>query len=429
MRAAGTVRRPRRVIARQVVAALLALLVAACTGGAERRERSGRAAAPPPAACAPGDAGGGSWRRVGAPAGQGRAQVEVTGLEAGGAGGPWLAVGSVGVPGDRPAPAVWTSPDADRWGRAQVQPVTLDGVVSRLLGVARWGRTAAAIGVTFSRGEGVARPSAWSSRDGGAWRESRANRELFGGPRGMGIAAVAAGPLGLTVAGLRNGTGNRVFAAVWRSDDGRVWRPPPQVPALEAGRGEALAVLGAAVGPKGIVVTGRAVRATDPADGVIWFAAAGRSWERVAPGPATLGGAGAQEVDRVVAVGSGFVAVGLAGAAGARRPVAWTSPDGQAWRPASGTAFAVAGPGAPVDQMTSLSRAPGGGLLAAGAAGQAPCLWRSRDGAAWAPEPLPAAARVAGLRRVLAADDGARTVVVLQGTGRAEAWARPSAGR
>ncbi|HZD02488.1 MAG TPA: hypothetical protein VFA46_20555, partial [Actinomycetes bacterium] len=61
--------------------------------------------------------------------------------------------------------------------------------------------------------------------------------------------------------------------------------------------------------------------------------------------------------------------------------------------------------------------------------GGAACLWWSSDGRAWVAEPLPAAARIAALQRVLATDDGAWTVVVLQGTGRAEAWARPSAKR
>ncbi|HZD37156.1 MAG TPA: hypothetical protein VE664_00795, partial [Actinomycetes bacterium] len=252
-------------------------------------------------------------------------------MEARSAGLPWLAVGSVRQPGSRPAPAVWTSPDGRRWRRDPVEPVTMDGAVSRLLDVARWGRVAAAIGVTFSRTEGVARPSAWSSRDGGSWREAPANRELFGGPAGLGVDAVAAGPLGLVVAGLRTGRDNRMFAAVWRSDDGRRWQPPRQAPGLTAAPAEAIAVLDAAVGPRGVVVAGRAVRASDPADGVVWFGAGAGRWERVAPGPAALGGPGAQEVDRVVAVGTGFVAVGLAGPPGGRGPAAWTSPDGRVW--------------------------------------------------------------------------------------------------
>jgi hypothetical protein len=124
-----------------------------------------------------------------------------------------------------------------------------------------------------------------------------------------------------------------------------------------------------------------------------------------------------------VALGAGFVAAGLTGPPAGRRPAAWTSPDGSAWTAAPASAFGAA----TVERMTSLATAPGGWLLAAGAAGATPCLWRSRDGRAWSAAPLPAAARMDGLQRVLAADDGARTVVVLQGAGRAEAWARPSA--
>jgi hypothetical protein len=142
-------------------------------------------------------------------------------------------------------------------------------------------------------------------------------------------------------------------------------------------------------------------------------------WERVAPAPAGLGGDGVQEVDQVVALGSGFVAAGLAGEPGGLRLVSWTSTDGQAWR--RWPAAAVTG----VSRLTSLAAGPGG-LLAAGVAGSTACLWRSPDGRAWTPVPLPAAAaRPAGLQRALAAGDGDRRLLVVQGQGRAEVWARP----
>jgi hypothetical protein len=439
-------------------------LVTACTGA--HGARGERTAAPGITGC-PVASGDGGWRRVAVLAGTGpETAAEATGITARSAGGPWLVVGavragapppSIGTPstgagdqggsptGGTLAPAVWESADGATWTRARVEPATLDGAVDRLLGVARWDSTAAAVGVAFNRNEGVARPSAWASRDGGPWREAPANRELFGGPRGLGVGGVGAGPLGLAVFGPRTGAGNRTFVAVWRSSDGRRWLPPQQDPALTAIPTEPVAPLSVAVGSRAIVVTGKVVRVSDPADGAIWSgtlpgpAATGPAatgggatgadvtgalrWERVAPGPAGLGGAGVQEVDQVVAFGQGFVAAGLSGQPGSLRLVSWTSVDGRTWRrwPAAATSG--------VSRLTSLA-ASGGGLLAAGVAGSTACLWRSSDGRAWAPEPLPpAAARPAGLQRALAATDGTRTLLVVQGQRRAEVWARGPAGR
>ena len=438
------------------------VLVAGCTGGARSRDRRTPTQGASGCSVLSGDGG---WSRVAVLAGSGpETAAEVTGIAARSAGGPWLVVGAVRAGGPPPsigtpvtgaeggsgttgtlAPAVWESADGARWTRERVEPVTLDGAVDRLLGVARWGSTAAAVGVAFNRNEGVARPSAWASRSGGPWREAPANRELFGGPAGMGVTGVGAGPLGLAILGPRNGADNRTFVAVWRSRDGRRWQPPQQDSALTAGPTEPIAPLSVAVGSSAIVVTGKVIRVNDPADGAIWTgstpgttAAPGTTatsgptgtdgtgdlrWERVAPGPAGLGGGGVQEVDQVVASGSGFVAGGLIGEPGGLRLVSWTSPDGHAWR--RWPAAAVTG----VSRLTGLT-AGAGGLLAAGVAGSTACLWRSPDGRAWTPEPLPAAAaRPSGLQRALAAADADRTLLVVQSQGRAEVWEHPASAR
>jgi hypothetical protein len=345
-------------------------------------------------------------------------------------------VGGVGQPaaGSLLAPAEWTSDDGVHWARRQVEPVSLDGAADRLLGVARYADTAAAVGVTFNHNEGVARPSGWAARPGGPLREARANRELFGGPAGLGVSGVGAGPLGLAILGLRNGSDNHLFIAVWRSSDGQVWQPPRQDPALTARPAEAPAALGVAVGSNAIVVGGRTVQVDDPSDGVIWTGvatapvagstaadpAAPLRWQRVDPAAAGLGGAGSQEVDRVAWTGSGFVAAGLAGEQGKLRLVSWTSRDGLTWS-RGGQA-----PQAGVNRLTSLS-ADGSGLLAAGTAGSTACLWRSRDGRAWTADPLPPdAARLPGLQGAFAATGTGRALVILQGQGRAEVWSHAS---
>jgi hypothetical protein len=366
------------------------------------------------AASAPGQTGPHGAAVTTGPAGQGPATTAQPGV--------------VGVPaaGAALVPAVWTSNDAAAWQRQGVEAVSLDGAADRLLGVARYGSTAAAVGVTFNHNEGVARPSGWASRDGGPLQEARANRELFGGPAGLGVSGVGAGPLGLAILGLRNGKDNHLFIAVWRSGDGRVWSPPVQDPALTARPAEAPAALGVAVGSAAIVVGGKTVQVNDPADAVIWTgvpaanATGGMRWERVPPGTAGLGGAGAQEVDRVAWTGSRFVAAGLTGNQGRQQLVAWTSRDGLDW--SRGQPASLAG----VSRLTSLS-GDDGGLLATGIAGSTTCLWRSADGRSWTAEPLPpAAARPAGLQSAVAAADADRTLLVVQSQGRAELWARPA---
>jgi hypothetical protein len=469
--------RSRRLRCLSLLGVIALLLLAGCTGGG--RSRPGSPGNLPAAGCPTTSAGDNGWQQVAMLAGSGpETSAEVTGMVARGPGGPWLAVGAartgeapatttpgdttahteapgsiptttgatathtttalgatttapvgaVGVPaaGAALVPAVWTSADGQQWLRAPVEPVTLDGAADRLLGVARYGSTAAAVGVTFNHNEGVGRPSGWASRGGGPLQEARANRELFGGPAGLGVSGVGAGPLGLAILGLRNGSDNHLFIAVWRSTDGRVWSPPVEHPALTARPAEAPAALGVAVGSSAIVVGGRTVQVDDPADAVIWTGvpatttAGGMRWVRVPPGPAGLGGAGAQEVDRVAWTGSGFVAAGLDGDRGRQQLVSWSSADGLDWQ--RGQAAAPAG----VSRLTSLS-AGDGGLLAAGTAGATACLWRSPDGRSWTAEPLPAAAASpAGLQGAFAAADAERTLLIVQGQGRAEVWARPS---
>lgn len=420
---------------------MIALLVlAGCTHGG--RSRPASPGATPVASC-PTTNGDSGWQRVGALTGRGaETSVEVSGMVARGPGGPWLAVGAartgeapttarpgvVGAPaaGAALVPAVWTSTDGAAWRRQGVEAVSLDGAADRLLGVARYGSTAAAVGVTFNHNEGVARPSGWASRDGGPLTEAVANRELFGGPAGLGVSGVGAGPLGLAILGLRNGKDNHLFIAVWRSSDGKVWSPPVQEPALTARPAEAPAALGLAVGSNAIVVGGKTVQVSDPADAVIWTgvpaasAPGGMRWERVPPGPNGLGGAGAQEIDRVVWTGSGFVAAGLTGNQGRQQLVAWTSRDGIDW--SRGEPASLAG----VNRLTSLSGVDGS-LLATGIAGATACLWRSSDGQRWTAESLPpAAARPAGLQSAVAAADANRTLMIVQSQGRAEVWARPA---
>jgi hypothetical protein len=134
------------------------VLVTACTGKASPEDR--RSVAPGAGGC-PAASGDGGLQRVAVLAGSGPENAaEVTGLAAGGAGAPWLAVGAVRSGGPPPSigtpatggegqgpmaasaggtltPAVWASEDGTRWTRARVEPVTLDGAVDRLLGVSR----------------------------------------------------------------------------------------------------------------------------------------------------------------------------------------------------------------------------------------------------------------------------------------------------
>ncbi|MFH1331223.1 MAG: hypothetical protein ABIJ48_11295 [Actinomycetota bacterium] len=142
---------------------------------------------------------------------------------------------------------------------------------------------------------------------------------------------------------------------------------------------------------------------------------ANASWETVSGG--VLGGDGGQSVSDVVAIGSGYVAVGISGS-----DMVWTSPDGIAWtaQPATGLAGAL---------LLHVEAASDGTLVGVGRkpGPQAFAAWTSPDGIDWTMQPPAGGAVPAGGQQVhdLAVYPGGYVAVgsvALSGTDADAAW-------
>jgi hypothetical protein len=142
------------------------------------------------------------------------------------------------------------------------------------------------------------------------------------------------------------------------------------------------------VGDLGLVAGG-AVESGDEAGGggaAVWVSTDGTSWSRVADDEAVLGGGGAQEMNSVIAVGSGLgvVAVGSAGFGEA----AWTSLDGMNWSRAFPTDATDAGSAG--GRMNDVALVGDGAVVAVGSVGfvdQDAAVWTSVGGRTWSRVP------------------------------------------
>ncbi len=114
-----------------------------------------------------------------------------------------------------------------------------------------------------------------------------------------------------------------------------------------------------------------------PAGAIVWTSGVDGVWRRAADIPSFREG----EMDDVVAVASGFVAVGAHG----DEPAAWTSPDGATWTPATVEVPAPDPNGEGGSAMQHVTRGPDG-LAAIGTgsdSGSGPAVWISADGVRW----------------------------------------------
>jgi hypothetical protein len=268
-------------------------------------------------------------------------------------------------------PAVWRHAARGAW--SLVSAPMFGGLTGHLTSVAQGPAGWIAVGSAIQGG--AAGPVAFWSADGVTWSPlpaltalARADAQFLG---------VASGPGGYVVVG-RQGTGSGSYVSFWWSANLRDWASD----ANSANTGT-LASAVVAVG-NGFVAVGAAAHCH-----AVWTSADGRQWtehdltkpsgattatlQSVAAGPGgrfvaagfasagaasmplvvTSAGAGAPmtqvilgangataTVTGVTATSHGFVAVGLAGPAGERHAVEWTSPDGLTWSAAAPLASA-----------------------------------------------------------------------------------------
>jgi hypothetical protein len=217
------------------------------------------------------------------------------------------------------------------------------------------------------------------------------------GTSGVAVVALTDSPEGLVAVGYEH-IGLRSVAAVWISDDGGLtWeRIPPDAAVfgdtdhpIGAAIYSGLSMDAVAYGQGRFVALGTD---TSVAPGpVAWFSDDGRTWTRVLAPDGPQAGSGTATVEGLVAVGNGFVAVGVdsrsSGDPMAVSTLVWTSPDGATWQtstegfdPATSrvvTDLAVID-GSLIAVGYSLDPAPAGAWETAAA-------WVSSDGVTWVP--------------------------------------------
>ncbi|GLY20520.1 hypothetical protein [Micromonospora sp. NBRC 101691] len=318
----------------------------------------------------------------------------------------WYVVGAVADAVGDTRPAAWSSPDGVTWAALRMLPISHYGRQHVLYSVACRDGRIALLGAKSGGAHGNPRTATWRQSPDGALTEVAAPFELFGGPRAVNVARIAAGPSGWLIAGSR-----RDGAAVWSSADADRFALREGAAELAGdGRGRTSAH-DAAAGPAGWFLAGSLL----PTGGtsllpVAWTSSDGVAWRRWML-PAV---AGDGQAHRVARVGSAVVVVGSRGDGfGAWR---W---DGAGWREA-GAFGAAAGPG--VAWVDGLAVA-GEQVVAVTGDGGGYGMWISPDaGGSWRPVGLPAAVPDGGDSAVAVAGAGDRVVVVADDGKSSRVW-------
>ncbi|MGO4255961.1 hypothetical protein [Marmoricola sp. RAF53] len=318
--------------------------------------------------------------------------------------GRWYVAGGV-LGGDGSSrPALWTSTDGSRWTVVPTAATDLYAKKSVLSTVACRGAQVAAVGAKSGGAHALPRTSSWYLRPDGTLVDVRAGFELFGGPAAVSVNRVAAGDDDWLIAGNR-----RSGAAVWVSPDATAFRLVDDDPALSSDAGGGTAALGQAHDADGWTVVGR----RQPPGRIspvplAWSSADGLRWQRQDVPAATAGFA---DLERVVPVPGGVVAVGLRD----DRFGAWTRTHGQ-WR--AGPAFGrLAGSGGGAPFVSGLAT-DDGGTLAAVSDGRRFGLWVDRGKDGWRAVRIPLRPPTNGDSTLTVAGDGTR-VLLLADDGRA----------
>ncbi|MFI6822544.1 hypothetical protein ACIBJE_16550 [Micromonospora sp. NPDC050187] len=320
----------------------------------------------------------------------------------------WYVVGAVADAAGDTRPAAWSSPDGVTWTAMRLLPMSHYGRQHVLYSVACRDGRVALVGAKSGGAHGNPRTATWRQSPDGALTEVAAPFELFGGPRAVNVARIAAGPSGWLIAGSR-----RDGAAVWSSADADRFALREGVAELAGDDRGRTSAHDAVAGPSvGWFVAGSLL----PTGGtsllpVAWTSSDGVTWRRWLL-PAGSGDGG--QAQRVTRVGAAVVVAGSRGDGfGAWR---W---DGAGWREA-GAFGAAAGPGvAWVDGLT----VAGGQVVVVAGDGGGHGMWISPDaGDSWRPVGLPAVVPDGGDSAVAVAGAGDRVVLVADDGGSSRVW-------
>jgi len=234
-----------------------------------------------------------------------------------------IAVGYDGSTGDGDA-AVWTSTDGMSWTRVAPTGTTFGGTDTQAMeSVVAIGGGSVAVGYDYSGGDGDV--AVWTSPDGIRVPHDEA---IFGGAGHQTMRDVTMAGVRLVAVG-SDGSGGDGDAAVWTSPDGETWTRVPHDEAVFGGAGDQ-SMGRVTVGGVGLVAVGYDY-SDDDLDAAVWTSPDGVTWTRVPHDEVIFGGADAQSMLGVAAVGGGVVAVGFDYSGGDGDAAVWSSPDGATW--------------------------------------------------------------------------------------------------
>ena len=247
--------------------------------------------------------------------------------------GTWWAAGST-ISGDGVRrPALWRSDDAAGWEAVATAPVSYYGEKAELYSVAAGPAGVVAVGAASGGAHGNPRTASWVV-DGDRLREVPAPFEQYGGPRAISVRAVAAGPDGFVIIGMRRAANERTGGVAWVSPDGQAFTLLDTDPALQSATDELVHPLDVAGTPDGFAAVGdvmRSGRGTLDTEGIIWTSPDGHAWTRLAVGADDLGVAGSVSVAAAAGSPTGLAAAGVATHDEGSDVIVWRAQSGGGW--------------------------------------------------------------------------------------------------
>lgn len=317
----------------------------------------------------------------------------------------WVVVGALRH-GTDTVPAAWASPDGRAWEGIPIRAHSYYGQRAILFSVACVGDQPVAVGERSGGAHGNRRVTTFRAA-GATWTDVPAPFEQYGGPRALNVGPVSAGAHSWLIAG------NRLDGpAVWVARSPRRFQIVEGAPGLVDDRDLAIASQAAWSDGSWHLVGGASVGTERQP--LAWTSADGRHWSE---DPVPKGSA-LDDMERIVAVDGGLVAVGR-------------STDGFAvWRSAEGKWSRLGSFGAASDEGglpdvvdLDVQDRTIDAVVSDGATYQ---LWTSEDGSSWRRVTLPvqvppsgdtAVATAASPRSVLLlTDDGSTATVWTQAT-------------
>lgn len=311
-------------------------------------------------------------------------------------------------------PAAWRSPDGVSWTTLPLAPVNFWAKLNVLFSIACRDGEVALIGAKSGGAHGIPRVSTWYRGADGSYVDVVSGYTLYGGPEGVSVGRLAAGPPGWIINGNRTSGG-----AVWNSADATEFTRVDGAPRLASDAEFDTATRDVTwTGEQWTVVGGAARTGRVPRIPLAWVSADGLTWTR----QDMPYGEGNEDLQKVLAARDGTVAIGLRGDGFGE----WTRDDAGSWR--IGPAFGALDPAGAASPFVSGVAAAGDWLFATVSDGARYGMWVSEKSGSWLPMDTPERPSTAG-EHVMTAVVAGNSVVLLTDDGQAgKVWTAAAMG-